>query len=271
MHRGAMEHPLFAGEKFTRYQAWEWLIHEASFEPHKMKHPRKNIMITVYRGQVVTTYKFLREKWQWSNDKIKSFLEILASEGMILLNLNKKTPDALPAENSSETLSETGRSFTIITICNYERYQGEQNNDRTQIGTQTERKSVHTSVHHIDKQLKQLKQTSDDDMRARAEKIFQVCEEIISSPTPFAMAPVFAWIAWGADLEMDIRPSAELWKRKNPERAMNSLAWLNEGIARSMAQRRVGMPVVPANGNGKSDDCPMTVEQVEEFLRELNA
>lgn len=225
MHRGAMEHPLFAGEKFTRYQAWEWLISEASFEPHKIKHPHKMEFITVNRGQIPITYSTMRDKWKWSNDKIRSFLTLLVDDAMITL--------------------ETGRGFSVITICNYNLYQIALNQNRTQIGTQTGRKSVQASVHHIDNTLKELKEgeiTVDDDMRV--ENIFSWLEKFLNSPHPFITAPIVAWLSWNANFESDIRPVAERWKKSNPTRAMKSLTWLDSDIARSIQQRNKPMPEV---------------------------
>lgn len=80
--------------------------------------------------------------------------------------------------------------------------------------------------------------TSDDYTR----EILKSVERIIQSPTPFFTAPITAWIGWGADYELDIRPSAERWKSKNPSKAMRSLTWLDEDIAKSIKQRSKPMP-----------------------------
>lgn len=252
MHRGAMEHPLFAGEKFTRYQAWEWLISEASFEPHKIKHPHKMEFITVNRGQIPITYSTMREKWKWSNDKIRSFLTLLVDDAMITL--------------------ETGRGFSVITICNYNIYQTTTNENRTQIGTQTGRKSVQASVRHIDNTLKELKEgeiTVDD--KTHAQEIFSSLEQIINSTTPLILAPVVAWLAWGADYELDIRPVAERWKKANPIRNMKSLAWLDEDVARSIAQRTREMPEVtlPAPKSDFKSFAQMADDKTEENLQKV--
>lgn len=117
MHRGWMDDPLFVGEPFTRAQAWEWLIHEATFEPHKIKHPTKMEMIEVQRGQVATSFRKLKEKFQWGNERVRRFIDVLVSEGKIG--------------------TQTGTGFLVITICNYDKFQRPKEKAGTHLGTQT--------------------------------------------------------------------------------------------------------------------------------------
>ena len=86
----------------------------------------------------------------------------------------------------------------------------------------------------------------DDDARAKpstVQEIFAWCEEKLNSPIAYHSSPVAAWMEWGADFEKDIRPTVErhLKTGKPPPR---SLAWLDEGIAKSIKQRSKGMPDV---------------------------
>lgn len=116
MHRGWMGHPLFKGEVYTRAQAWEWLIHEASFEPHKIKHPKKMELITVQRGQVPFSYRTIKDTWGWGNERVKRFLDALRHEHMVTI--------------------ESGTQFSILTIVNYEQYQGQEGGEVDLVGTQ---------------------------------------------------------------------------------------------------------------------------------------
>lgn len=85
--------------------------------------------------------------------------------------------------------------------------------------------------------------TTDDDY-TQVHDIFTSLEKIINSPTPLFSAPIQAWLNWGADYNQDILPVAERWKKKNPKKAMNSLEWLNDDIAKSIQQRSKPMPEV---------------------------
>jgi len=101
MHRGWMDADIFEGEYCER-SAWCYLIEHAGYVPSKLRH--NSTMVSVGRGQIPTSYRKLSDKWKWSVNRVTRFLKLLENEGMI----SKKT--------------DTG--FLIITICNYEKYQG---------------------------------------------------------------------------------------------------------------------------------------------------
>ncbi len=224
MHRGWMDNPIFEDDQFSRAQAWEWLIHEASFEPHKIRFG--NTLFEVPRGQVPTTYRKLMKKFRWGAGKTKAFISMLETESMITVN--------------------TERGFLSLTICNYDRYQATTQQQRNANGTQTEQERNKNGTNI--KKGKELKETTDDDPRGDVEEIFRRLELIIQSPTPLTLAPITAWLSWGAIPGLDIYPVAERWKKKNPVRGMNSLVWLDEDIAKSITQRSKPMPVVEAAG-----------------------
>jgi hypothetical protein len=78
MHRGWMNDPLFKNEPYCERLAWEWMIHDASFEPHKVRF--QNRLIEVGRGQVPTSYRKLAETWQWSSNRVRGFLAVLEQD-----------------------------------------------------------------------------------------------------------------------------------------------------------------------------------------------
>ncbi len=99
--RGVFEHPFFKAEPFTEREAWMWMIGEAAWRPTRVRINRA--MFDVKRGELVHAARFLARRWQWSEARVRRFLERLKLERMI---------DALA---SSEA--------TRITICNYDDYQ----------------------------------------------------------------------------------------------------------------------------------------------------
>lgn len=108
MKRGWMDHPIFRKEKFTEREAWEWLISEACYEPHKYR--AGNTMITLARGQVPTSYRKMAEKWGWGVNRVRGFLDLL--------------------KNESQIVCKTDTGSLIISICNYSKYQlGEEKTD----------------------------------------------------------------------------------------------------------------------------------------------
>jgi len=111
MHRGWMDNPVFKAEPFCEKLAWIWLIEAASYEPHQMRIRGSQKIIAIKRGQLVTANRVLAEKWTWSVNRVRRFLENLKIHGMI--------------DTQSDTL------HTIITICNYDKYQATLRNTNT--------------------------------------------------------------------------------------------------------------------------------------------
>ncbi|WP_454628450.1 hypothetical protein [Bradyrhizobium cenepequi] len=99
--RGIWEHPSFANEPLTEREAWTWLIGEASFKARTKR--IGSVLIELKRGQVAASLRFMADKWQWSEPRVRRFLKRLKTDAMI---------DA-----------STDAGITVITICNYDKYQ----------------------------------------------------------------------------------------------------------------------------------------------------
>lgn len=101
MQRGWQEHPVFPAEPFTAREAWEWLIAEAYWREGRTRAGK--FVVPLQRGQLCASVRYLASRWQWKSAKVARFLNRLKTETMI------------------ETRSDTG--ISVITICNYEKYQ----------------------------------------------------------------------------------------------------------------------------------------------------
>lgn len=99
--RSLFDHHFFKSEAFTEREAWLWLIGAAAWEATKVRVNRKEFAVT--RGQLVHAIRFLAAKWQWSEPRVRRFLERLKREAMI---------DALAFADA-----------TLITVCKYDDYQ----------------------------------------------------------------------------------------------------------------------------------------------------
>lgn len=117
---------------FSQAEAWIDLIRTARFEIE----PETRILssgryITIKRGEIHASIRFLAERWSWGNDKVKRFL------------------DAAISEQAIERRTEQGES--IITLLNYDIYNpvGDESQtpnrtpNRTPIDTPTEHPSIH--------------------------------------------------------------------------------------------------------------------------------
>lgn len=99
--RDIFEHRFFAGEPFTEREAWVWLIREAAWKARRVR--VKDGMVSLKRGQLATSVRFMADRWQWHRSSVDRFLKRLKTETMISISV------------------ETGQS--VITICNYDTYQ----------------------------------------------------------------------------------------------------------------------------------------------------
>lgn len=124
-------------EPYDRRSAWMYLLLTANHSDKKIMFNGE--LITVKRGQILTSIRTLAEKWKWSYDKTLRFLRTIESDGMI--------------EKESDNFR------TLINIVNYEVFQDTPNTDRTQTSEQTsERISERISERTSDKQeCKELK------------------------------------------------------------------------------------------------------------------
>lgn len=113
--RGLFEHPMFADESLTEREAWMWLVSEAAWKDR----PRRigSVVVHLRRGQLAASIRFMAEAWGWSKSKVGRFLDRLKTGTMIG--------------------HETGHGVSIITICNYDKYQRVSLPEGTIIGTET--------------------------------------------------------------------------------------------------------------------------------------
>ena len=119
LHRQMQECPIWYGERFTKGQAWVDLLLLANHRDKKIIFNGE--MITIERGQYLTSTVKLADKWGWNRKTVSSYLKMLENEQMIT-----KVSDNLK---------------TLITIENYGVYQGADENDGQPIGQQNGQQS----------------------------------------------------------------------------------------------------------------------------------
>lgn len=117
LNRSIMDHWLWTfGEIFSRGQAFIDLLLMAAYADHPVMSQGKKIDLK--RGSMVTSIRYLSDRWRWSKDKTMHFLNDLAADGTI------------------KKVSDTKR--TVLTIVNYDKYQGFVTSERTQNGHKTD-------------------------------------------------------------------------------------------------------------------------------------
>lgn len=103
LYRQIEETPLWLAEPFSKAQAWVDLLMLANFAPADVL--IKNMMVHIERGQLLWSQQHLSERWKWGVKKVRNFLKLLEKQKMVT---SEGTPQG-----------------TLITIVNYEFYQGE--------------------------------------------------------------------------------------------------------------------------------------------------
>ena len=68
---------------FSSCEAWLDLIQSARFDATPRKECIGGREVVYNRGQYPASIRFLAKRWQWSEKKVRSFLEHLRKEGMI--------------------------------------------------------------------------------------------------------------------------------------------------------------------------------------------
>ena len=125
-------------EPFDRRSAWIDLLLLVNHADNKVLIDGK--VITVKRGQRVTSILFLSKRWKWSRTKTKSFLELLQNENMIKVEIEPKKK-------------------TTITIVNYSKYQDIQSEKHLQKKTSKKTYLSHCNHKNIAKPSTRKKTT----------------------------------------------------------------------------------------------------------------
>lgn len=101
LFRSMQDHWLWKDRPFSKGQAWIDLLLDANHESHKLLFSGE--LITIKRGQVLTSKVKLAQRWGWDRKTVTSFL------------------DVLKADNQADTKADN--KCTLITITNYNQYQ----------------------------------------------------------------------------------------------------------------------------------------------------
>ncbi len=122
LHRQLLDCDLWINdddEPFDRRSAWVDLLLRANHKDKQIIFD--NALMTVGRGQLVTSVRKLADRWRWGKDKTVKFLKLLEEMDMI-----KRDSDS---------------RRTLLTIVNYEVYQDTADTEQTQISTPTRTQS----------------------------------------------------------------------------------------------------------------------------------
>lgn len=92
----------FKDQPFTEREAFMWLVMEASWKDREKR--IDNRIISLKRGQLAASVRFMAEAWGWQKSTVDRFLQRLKNRDMIG--------------------TDSGTGVNVITICKYSHYQG---------------------------------------------------------------------------------------------------------------------------------------------------
>jgi len=101
LYRKSIENQLYFSEPFTRWQAWMDMCIIANHKPGWFI--KRGIRVDVGVGQIGWDLENLAKRWKWSRGKVERFFCMLENDGQIIRQKSNVT--------------------TLISICNYGKYQ----------------------------------------------------------------------------------------------------------------------------------------------------
>ena len=104
LHRKIQKSNLYPKNRpFTTFEAWIDLLLNANHTEQKVN--IKFEMFICKRGQLLRSQEGLSLAWNWDRSSVRRFLKLLEKDQKVTIKTTSKT--------------------TVITICNYDKYQGE--------------------------------------------------------------------------------------------------------------------------------------------------
>ena len=130
LSRAVFDHPVVGVRgKFSRTEAWIWLLREAAYRPHSVG--RGTSTIDLQRGQLAHSIRFMAQAWRWPRSNVHRFLECLKTGTLIG--------------------TEPGTAVVVITICKYDEYQLAPSEIGTEPGTPAGTKVGQTRIQKYNK------------------------------------------------------------------------------------------------------------------------
>jgi hypothetical protein len=150
LHRTLTENPLWKDEKFSRGQAWVDLLLNTN-HAHGYFRTANGRRVDVGRGQCGMSQLTMSKRWQWSRGKVKRFLSEL--------------------EKDQNIIQQTVQQNSLLTICNYSKYQTSEIGASTIHGTISETVSEQQTVNKRDSKRDTNKNEENDNNGKNEKKL----------------------------------------------------------------------------------------------------
>lgn len=226
LHRSIEDHWLWETDRaFTRLEAWIDILLMVNHKERKIM--IGNDLITVKRGQKITSIRKLCERWSWSNSKVKKFLELLERDEMLIVKSDTKK--------------------TVITVVNYDFYQSQDYKKRHESDTETtekrresDTKATRKHTNNNDNKESIMNNNVNKSVGVVSENLNQDYSEIISEynklafglPTPRTYEQIEEWLKLhNKELIIHVMQYAH-------DLGKNNISYVN-GILRNAKQKQI--------------------------------
>jgi hypothetical protein len=147
IHRSIMDHWIFKNNRY--FKAWIWFLFRANYEEKKVL--VGSALEVVQRGEFITSIQNISKQTGMSMQSVRTFLERLEDDKMIVRKSTNK--------------------LTRITICNYDKYQDQQQTNNTQTTYEQQTNNKQTTTEKEYKERKEIK-------KKKEERIIPTLEEV---------------------------------------------------------------------------------------------
>lgn len=244
--RGWRDNPVLRDPE--RALAWLWLIENAAWKPGRIW--IKGQSVDLNRGEMSFSVRFLADQWGWSKSAVDRFLGVLRREGMIQTR----------SKTGTHNDHNAGQGQSILTICNYVKYQSSEDGDRDNSGTTTGTTAGQQRDKEEESKKERIEESVGDGAQARADTASGIDPNEGWDPEsqtlhglanqcavvggvrldfknlPKALDQVKAWMAFGADTEL-ILSTIRSVVTKTDQQQINSLRFFDGAIRKAVAQQ----------------------------------
>jgi hypothetical protein len=102
--RALVDHPTLQGYPFEPRSAWLSLLSDAAWAAREKIVDRRSVSLGV--GELAASSRFLAERWQWTESRVRRFLQRLQRDGMISIRVDRT--------------GTADQGITVVKIANFE-------------------------------------------------------------------------------------------------------------------------------------------------------
>lgn len=212
LHRQLLECWIWDDEEpFSKGQAWVDLLLLVNHSDKKTSFNGQ--IITIKRGQRLTSIRKLAERWKWSRKKVSNFLDLLESDEMII--------------------QERATKATLITIVNYSVYQYSEGDERaTKEPLKSHKRATKEPVGNTNNNEKNVNNDKEESIGAKAkrftpptlEEVKAYCEERNNGIDPQRFIDYYSangWVQGKGKPIKDWKACIRTWERYSKKEEPN--------------------------------------------------